>query len=306
MKRAAFILAAILLALGTLEAGLRFAGYSAPAPVLDYRLRISGELHGEPDPWRFWRLPGREPHFSPDAYRIICLADSVTVMDHGCGYPDDLPDAFARAGFAGKVEAFNAGVPEYTVYQGRVYLERELLATKPNLVTVQFGVNDHWRAPGGVADPDIHMPSNRAMRGHRLMMRSRLYQALRGAVFINPSPRTPGPYRVGPKEYVRELGTIARLCKENGATLVFVISPYLDIGQDWAPLHRRYMRLTKTTAERLNAPLVDVSDRLRFAPELFLEPKTDHIHFNRAGGRIIADAVAGAINPSPSATASVK
>jgi lysophospholipase L1-like esterase len=285
---------AVTIVLALFETGLRSAGFHAPAPVLDYRLRISGELHGEPDRRRFWKLPNRRPNFSGDALKIICLADSVTVMDKGHGYPELLPAAFEKAGYTQGVEVFNAGVPEYTVFQGRIYLQNELIQYKPDIVTAQFGVNDHWRAPGGVSDPYVQMPGEKAMRTHRFLMNSRTYQALRFAVMRGPRSSKPKPWRVDARDYVENLGQIIMLCADNNIRLILILSPYLDIGQDWAPLHRRYIRLTQSIAGKNNTPVVDLIDRFRFDASLFMDPETDHIHFNSDGAKIIAEKIAEA------------
>ncbi len=296
-KRACLALVAVAIVFVAFEAGLRIAGFHAPAKILDYRLRISGELHGEPDLHRFWKLPDRLPHFDEDAFKIVCLADSVTVMDQGHGYPEMLPRAMRARGSTENVRVFNAGAPEYTVYQGRVYLERELIQSRPDVVTVQFGINDHWRAPGGISDPYVNMPSVNALRVHRALAKLRTYQALRTLVL--PAAKRSGgghkPYRVIPEDYVENLEKIIEICAAGKARPIVILSPYLDIGQDWAPLHRRYIRLTLKTAEKHGAAVVDLIDRFRFDPSLFMEPKTDHVHFNEAGAQIIADKIAETI-----------
>ncbi|MCZ7583727.1 MAG: SGNH/GDSL hydrolase family protein [Deltaproteobacteria bacterium] len=292
MKRALFAALAAAVVFFVAEIALRIAGFTAPAPVWDYRLRISGELYGEPDPDLFWRLPNRKPDFRGPGLHVVCLADSVTVMDHGEGYPEDLPAAFAAAGFAEPVSVFNAGVPEYTAYQGRVYLEKELLGHDPNLVTVQFGVNDHWPAPGGVSDPDVRMPPMGRIALHRFLMRARVYQALRTMAAPRPVPEERKPPRVQPEAYVANLRRIVELSRAQNARVIFVVSPYLDRGWPWMAQHREYQQLTRETGARLSVPVVDVADRFLHAPELFLDPERDPIHFNREGGRIIARAIA--------------
>ena len=83
-----------------------------------------------------------------DVYRIICIGDSVTF-----GVPVELnpPEkTFAKRLEAlfekhpeyGKVEVLNAGNPGYTSYQGLQQLKTRLLKFEPDLVIVQFGIND--------------------------------------------------------------------------------------------------------------------------------------------------------------------
>ena len=70
--------------------------------------------------------------------RLIVLGDSV---------------AAPRRGFVGilqqrlhdRVEVINAAVPGYTTYQERTLLERDLLATEPDVVLLQYCVNDNHR-----------------------------------------------------------------------------------------------------------------------------------------------------------------
>ena len=84
----------------------------------------------------------------PGTFRIICIGDSVTF-----GVPSNLntPEkTFAKQLEAlllnhfseNKIEVFNAGVPGYTSYQGLMQLKHRLLRYHPDLVIVQFGIND--------------------------------------------------------------------------------------------------------------------------------------------------------------------
>ena len=292
MKRVAFAAFLVLCVFALMELGLRSADYRAPAKALDFRLRIADEPHGEPDRYRFWKIPGRGPHFTKGAYKIVCLADSVTLTDQGKGYPEDLPDAFHRAGYIGAVEVFNAGVPEYTSFQGRVYLERELLAAHPDLVTVHFGVHDHYRAPGGVPDESVCTPSETSLRFNRVFMRARAYQAVRALAMKMAARKGEAPFRVSPESYVKNLERIAELSRAAGALVALVAPPYLDNGDAAIALHRRYVLLTNDAGERLGVPVVDLTENFRFASDLFINPDSDPIHFNRDAGRMIAQAIA--------------
>ena len=80
-----------------------------------------------------------------DAYRILCIGDSVTFgfnADQGDSYPAQL-DRILRAKWPDKdIEIINAGVPGWTWLQGVRFLEREGLALQPDLVIMSHGVND--------------------------------------------------------------------------------------------------------------------------------------------------------------------
>ncbi len=87
----------------------------------------------------------RRDRFAKDAYRILCIGDSVTF-----GFNDDQDDSYPAqlAHFLNKlspgrdIEIINAGVPGWTWLQGVRFLEREGLALEPDLVVIAHGVND--------------------------------------------------------------------------------------------------------------------------------------------------------------------
>lgn len=90
-------------------------------------------------------LAGKEP------VRIVCLGDSVTGVYYHTGgrraYTDMLAIALQRLYPEARVEAFNAGISGNTTVDGLKRLEADVLARKPHLVTVMFGLNDMTRVP---------------------------------------------------------------------------------------------------------------------------------------------------------------
>jgi len=90
-------------------------------------------------------LAGKEP------VRIVCLGDSVTGVYYHTGgrraYTDMLAIALKRLYPEAQVEAFNAGISGHTTVDGLKRLEADVLARKPHLVTVMFGLNDMTRVP---------------------------------------------------------------------------------------------------------------------------------------------------------------
>lgn len=291
MKRAVYALAAVVLFFGMAEIVLRLVDYRGAPAVEDFRFRVIGELFGEPDPVRFWRLPGVEPHFTEEGYRIICLADSVTVMDQGKGWPDLLPGMLAEAGVTEKIQVFNAGVPGYTSYQGLLYLRQELASWKPDLVTIQFGWNDHWESPSGVPDKLIRLPDARTMARQKTLAQIRLYRLLRTLIIGRSAPN--GTLRVDPRDYEANLKAMIDLAASQGARTLLITAPYLDGPWEWADRHREYNELTRRTAREMKVTLIDAVPEFRERPELFArEPEADACHFNAEGATIIARAVA--------------
>ena len=89
-----------------------------------------------------------------DPVRIICIGDSITgVYYHSGGmraYPEMLQIALQKLHPKAKVTVRNAGISGDTSKGGLARLERDVLAHKPHLVTIMFGMNDLVRVP--VAD----------------------------------------------------------------------------------------------------------------------------------------------------------
>ncbi len=91
---------------------------------------------------------GKEP------VRIVCIGDSITgVYYHSGGlraYPEMLQIALQKIHPQAQVTVRNAGISGDTTTGGLKRLERDVLAQKPHLVTIMFGMNDLVRTP--VAD----------------------------------------------------------------------------------------------------------------------------------------------------------
>lgn len=83
---------------------------------------------------------GKEP------VRIVCMGDSITgVYYHSGGrraYPEMLQLALQKLFPQAQVSVHNAGISGDTTTGGLKRLERDVLAHKPHLVTIMFGMND--------------------------------------------------------------------------------------------------------------------------------------------------------------------
>jgi lysophospholipase L1-like esterase len=83
---------------------------------------------------------GKEP------VRIVCIGDSITgVYYHSGGrraYPEMLQLAVQKLCPQAQVSVHNAGISGDTTTGGLKRLERDVLAQKPHLVTIMFGMND--------------------------------------------------------------------------------------------------------------------------------------------------------------------
>jgi lysophospholipase L1-like esterase len=82
---------------------------------------------------------------------VVCLGDSVTGVYYHTGgeraYPELLEIALKKVHPGAAVNVVNAGISGNTTENGLARLDKDVLAKKPDLVTVTFGLNDMGRLP---------------------------------------------------------------------------------------------------------------------------------------------------------------
>jgi len=91
------------------------------------------------------------PNRQPGVSRALVIGDSVAF--HKDGFVTLLRELMNETQQA-RIEVVNASVPGYTTFQERRFLERDLLVLRPDLVILQYCLNDNHRflhklAPGG-------------------------------------------------------------------------------------------------------------------------------------------------------------
>jgi lysophospholipase L1-like esterase len=82
------------------------------------------------------------PQKPEDLFRVVVLGDSVAW--DADGFVSLLRERLSRSPVR-PVEVINAAIPGYTTYQERRLLERDLLPLKPDLVILQYCLNDNHR-----------------------------------------------------------------------------------------------------------------------------------------------------------------
>lgn len=88
----------------------------------------------------------------PDhAATVVCFGDSITGVYYHTGgiraYPEMLQLALSRQYPGAKVKVVNAGISGNTTVQALARIERDVLAHRPQLVTIKFGMNDVTGVP---------------------------------------------------------------------------------------------------------------------------------------------------------------
>ncbi len=83
--------------------------------------------------------------------RVVCFGDSVTGLYYHTGgrraYTDLLEIALRRLCPRADVTTINAGISGHTTRDALKRIDKDVLAKKPSLVTVMFGLNDMTRVP---------------------------------------------------------------------------------------------------------------------------------------------------------------
>ena len=94
-------------------------------------------------------LTSRKKILSGDPVKVVCFGDSVTGVYYHSGsrraYTNMLGIALERVSGNANVEMINAGISGHTTVNALARIDRDVLAHKPDLVTVMFGLNDMTR-----------------------------------------------------------------------------------------------------------------------------------------------------------------
>ena len=85
------------------------------------------------------------------ALRVVCFGDSVTGVYYHTGsrraYTDMLGIALGKIAPEADIQMVNAGISGNTTVNGLGRIEKDVLAHRPDVVTVMFGLNDMTRVP---------------------------------------------------------------------------------------------------------------------------------------------------------------
>lgn len=286
----------------------RRAKWLVTDPDLGYRLNPNAETVNT--------LGIRHPEITtpkpPNRYRVVVVGDSVSW--DADGFVTRMRDRL-QAPRGVEVEVINAAIPGYTTYQERVLLERDLLALEPDLVLVQYCLNDNHRFLHYV-DPAGHwLVTEEAMawlavdgngllawltRSSALVRQLRLGLAqptvVQADAFLAPQNEHFGPaWHDGPWAATAEhLVAMRDASRAHNAAFAIVMAPIREqMIESWlerAPDHvLEPQRRMAELAKREQIPLLDLHPSFRGnAPEeLFRDP----LHFTARGHEIAGTAI---------------
>lgn len=243
-------------------------------------------------------------------FRVIFLGDSVS-------WDQDGFVAIARQRFGelrdGPVEVINAAIPGYTTYQERMLLERNLIGLNPDLVVLQYCMNDNHKflhtldeRGGWLLTPEAQgmmIPGEEGWFG-RFLRSSYLVTKLRMHLYaLIPASRVPFAWE--PREdvsaawrdetwpdYETHVTAMRDRLNRINARFCIVIVPFAPQLEP-APLYldKQYtlkpQRKITEICGRLGVPVLDVTD-------IFIENREkilyrDAIHLNPLGHQLIAE-----------------
>ncbi|MBT3317705.1 SGNH/GDSL hydrolase family protein [bacterium] len=250
------ILSIISISIGLLltEGFLRVTGYGEIDPQMRFDMNTKAALQkGQfvSDKELFWKLPGgnisqfdrainavhpdRQVPYS-DKKKVLVLGDScsrlsIKTLPYSAMLQEKMPDAVV----------YNASVPGYSSHQGLLWLKKQLLQLKPDIVVVYFGWNDHWRTTGTT---DKQYSDSMSKSGPRLLS-------------LFDKKEKISPLRVPVEQYRNNLYAIASAVENAGANTLFVVAPYkfsneakqrlvstgyLTYNDNATSLHREYLK----------------------------------------------------------------
>jgi lysophospholipase L1-like esterase len=347
-----FSLLAVFLFFGTAEAILRIAGfeYYTYIKYMNFYREQGGIPNGgivsEPnkdnmvlailhkrDPLLFWRnVPNIGPvnsqgfvnsnrktyalTKSSNVYRIISLGCSYTNLGW-ITYPERLENLLNEANSDISFEVMNAGVGGYGSYQGMNYFVNELQDYAPDLITVYFGWNDHWRAIH-YADKEQPRVNTFVMTLQETLDYTRIYQFLNKTISqaTGESKHKNEPIfrpRVSLEDYRINILTIISTAKKKDVKVLLLTAPealtsdniavYVRRGLvtpdvDLIELHKSYNDIIREIAVSEQVTMVDLESIFNALPNKEKYFLKDGIHHREEGLSLIAQTLFSAIKKS--------
>ncbi len=239
----------------------------------------------------------------PQMIRLVALGGSVVF---GCGV-EQVEDNFCSQlerllnnPRAGRCEVVNAGVPGYSSWNGRQFVEHYLADLQPDVLLVAFGWNDTLLDYFPDGDPRQRQqsacnlaeefPYNQSALAHSLR-RMALTIGIRTGLRkekLGESERETRPPRVSVEDFRGNLAFIRDWCAQHEVKLIFCTESEarLERGEvRRTRLHAQYLAAMRAVAAELSVPLADVA--LAFSQmdpdSLFAHPEVDYVHPDRRG-----------------------
>ncbi len=329
-RRRRFVVAAVLLpiaAAALVETALRIVGVGADDVRVMRFVNPEGAYADEADgpvmrdPVLFWRLrpnavlPGAPERIGATGFRtdfdvakpagvrrIVCLGDSNTFGFHvpaDAAWPAALGRELRPSQDGRRWEALNLGVPGYTSWQERRWLETEGAALAPDVVVIEAGGFNEWLPAYDLADREqTGRPSGKRLRIVGLLSRVFARDAPTPANSRTADPSIAGydgPVRVPPADFADDLRAVGAWCAAHGAQVVFVAHPLPAATARRCPAATRYADVVREVAAALDAPIADGWAAFAASGRSDAELFVDFCHPTELGHAVMAQAVRDAV-----------
>lgn len=239
-----------------------------------------------------------------DIDRIVCMGDSCTFGFEikWTSYPNELQKLLNNNPKKRNYEVINAGIPDYSSYQGLKLLKIRILKLHPDIIIISYGWNDlrtTWQLPDKKQEINPYW-----FFIDKLLNKSRVYQAmnksinsLKMEIMKNKKPNRKLAHRVSPSDFKKNLESMIRLARSSGIKVFLLTQPPRELQKPIADFIKiilkdrsLYNNIIRTVSLQLQVPLIDIEAAFkdRKNEKLFDDSKRDIIHPNLAGQKLTA------------------
>lgn len=244
-------------------------------------------------------------------FRVLCVGDSCTFGSGAATnrtYPAQLQARLREMRPGVRVEVINAGVPGYSSFQGRRYLESEGIRLSPDCVVIALGYNDAipaqtgpgrpFRAGSRFSDREYGEALARSSRLGVARLANRVAASFRRSAAPETFPAPGLKTRVSLDESRENLARMISFCSQRGIAVVVLAWPVApqSLPQNADPVTEifvGYQRAARAVADEAGVAFVDLVATVAGRPALFI----DHVHMTPKGYGLVAERIAERIVP---------
>jgi lysophospholipase L1-like esterase/NADH:ubiquinone oxidoreductase subunit 6 (subunit J) len=238
-----------------------------------------------------------------DTTRVVCLGGSST-HGIGVGAPElrfcNKMEAKLEERSGQNFEVVNGGLVSYTSFDNLLMMKRDILYLNPDVVVLNFGVNDGFPAWWLNASQPETYAQQKAIWDNKngaalALARSRTLRALvqQAKTLALPWRTSLGSVHVPLEKYKEILKEFAQLSREHDFKLVFVCEPSWESRQPGESYYEKYYNAMREVAQRENIICVEPLKAMRERP--FDKFFVDVVHLSEAGHELMSELLTGAV-----------
>ena len=245
------------------------------------------------------------------AFRVVVLGGSVafgygvaSMEENFCSQLENILND-SSAGWS--YEVVNAGVPGYSSWNGRQFVEHYLADLQPDFLLVAFGWNDSLLdlLPDGhpqkgmksVHNNVAHFPFSHSVTAYALRRAYLILGAKMGLIRnLGEEEHRKYPVRVSPEQLRENLRAMRDWCDDHGVEIALCTEPVAKLPPGVGARTDRYSTYSaavRQAAAELGVPLADVAGAFsEMDPKIcFAHPEIDYVHPNAQGQKEMAGIV---------------